>query len=169
MTSPLTHASHIDNISFQPYSLDLLPDSLADLLSLAVDDARSLDSTVYLPDAQRWHTPTDAGPCHVCLAGSVLACAFRDTPDLDLMPAMFSLHTYRKLHAIDHMRCGNWLDAYESLHDRSVPDETAMLLVYLPQPDSGNFHNWHHFNDHLASLEAIVPRLREIEEADQRR
>ena len=169
MTSPLTHASHIDNISSPPYSLDLLPNTLADLLATAIDDARQLDLNIYHPSSVNWHWPSEQGMCHVCLAGSVLARAFHSSPHRFLMPWMFSLDTDRKLYALNHVRYGRWMDAYVMLHEAPTPHVISKQLRSLPNPSSPDFEGWQHFRNHLTSLEAIIPMLREIEQADRRR
>ena len=168
MTDTVIHASHEDNIDSKPYALDWLPNTLAGLLATAIGDARQLDRNTYHPTSVRWHWPSEQGQCHVCLAGSILARAFPSSPHRFLMPWMFSLDTDRKLYAINHVRCGRWLDAYEMLHALPTPRKIGRQLRSLPNPSSPDYEGWNQFHAHLDSLESIIPRLREIEQQDRR-
>ena len=169
MTNTIIHASHVDNISSTPYSLNLLPDTLNELLAVSIADARILNWNNFQPSSERWYWPSEEGPCLVCLAGCVLARAFLTSPDRALFPYMFVPETSRKLFAINHMSRGNFSSAYESLNSKAAPLSSMKRLNRLQCPTSCDFFNFERFFAHLASLEALIPRLRDIEEAEQRR
>ena len=140
-----------------------LPDTLAELLTLAIADARSLDPESYRPVSSCWHGAVSQGPCKVCLAGSVMAGSLCCSPDDSFLPWMFSPATYHKLKALDDMRTGNWLQAFCRVHKHRPVLSARNRLVSLPFPACSGFMDWEPFNAHLDSLETIVPRLREIE------
>ena len=169
MTNTIIHASHVDNISSTPYSLDLLPDTLNDLLAVSINDARSLNWNNFQPASERWYWPSEEGAVLVCLAGCVLARAFLTSPDRYLFPHMFVRDTSRKLYAINHMSRGNFSSAYESLNAKPAPLISRKRLNRLTCPVSSDFFNFDRFFAHLDSLDAVIAELREIEEADQRR
>ena len=169
MTNAIIHASHVDNISSTPYSLDLLPDTLFELLTISINDARNLNWNNFQPASERWYWPSEEGTVLVCLAGCVLARAFLTSPDRALFPHMFVRDTSRKLYAINHMSRGNFSSAYESLNSKPAPLSLMKRLNRLQCPTSCDFFNFERFFAHLDSLEAVIAELREIEEADQRR
>ena len=150
-----------------PATRSPLPHNLADLLALAVRDARRLDAASYIPHSGNWHFPTQKGICEVCLAGSVIAVSLRISRQVHAVPKTFTPIVQRQLHAIDYMRCGLWTHAFLILYDRSAVPSIAQRLRSLPMPADASFRSWPEFNAHLDSLESIIPELREIEEADR--
>ena len=140
-----------------------LPDTLADLLTLAIADARQLDPDDYTPRSVSWHLPLDHGACFVCLAGCLIAGSLNSSPYFNKQPWMFPKRIADKLFCLDLMRCGRWVDAFHTLYGRvpEPPIETALLD--LRKPERGNFQDWDDFHAHLDSLESIVPDLRRIE------
>ncbi len=147
----------------KPITQDLLPGTLSGLLAAAIDDARRLDRDCYRPASFRWHCPVEEGPCEVCLAGSVIARTYRSSRSLAMLPSMFSFPIYRKLYALENMRCGEWLNAYLTLYETPAPLAIEDRLLLLPMPAHSEFDNWPEFDAHLDSLEPVVGELREIE------
>lgn len=100
-----------------------------------------------------------------CLLGS----AIDDARTLEIDPADFVLsrsfddRTRYLLEAIDHMRYGRWSDAFRLVYRRAAPSELHGMLNKIPAPDHINFFGWEQFEAHLASLEKIIPQLREID------
>ena len=152
---------HVSND--EPITQDLLPGTLSGLLAAAIDDARRLDRDGYRPASMRWHCPVEEGPCEVCLAGSVIARTYRSSRSLAILPSMFSFPIYRKLYALENMRCGEWLNAYLTLYETPAPVAIEDRLLLLPMPAHSEFDNWPEFDAHLDSLEPVVGELREIE------
>ena len=141
-----------------------LPDTLSGLLEAAVDDARSLDRDLYLPNHVEWHCPDDYDHCEICLAGAVIAGRLNVRSYSESSPKEFAYATAMKLSAIDKMRTGHWRSAFDILHDYHPPVDPHLLFVELPAPDFPYFTDWEEFDMHLRSLDAIIPRLREIEQ-----
>ena len=69
-----------------------------------------------------------------------------------------------KLYAINRMRGGDWIDAW-NFHYGSSPSRAVLdKFSKLPEPLFHVFKGWQQFDRHLQSLQEIIPRLREIEE-----
>ena len=147
----------------KPITQDLLPDTLYELLAVAINDARQLNPHAYCPSSKRWHRSRMGSHCEVCLAGSIIARTYRSSPNLDILPTMFSLRIRKKLCAIDNMRCGKWLHAYLMLYETAAPLAIEKRLLDLPKPTYIDFKGWLQFNTHLDSLEPIMYKLRAIE------
>ena len=140
-----------------------LPDTMACLLGSAIDDARKLDRTIYTPHFDKWRQPYNADRCFVCLAGSFIARTLEIDPLSSATSRSFDQRTGDRLEAIDRMRYGRWSDAFRLVCRRAAPSELHCLLNKIPAPDHINFFGWEPFDAHLASLEKIIPRLREID------
>lgn len=140
-----------------------LPDTLSGLLEAAVNDARSLDRTLYSPNHVEWHCPDDYDRCEICLSGAVIAGRLNIRSHTEATPKEFDYSTAMKLSAIDKMRTGQWRSAFDILHHHNPPVDSHLLFVELPAPDCPYFTDWDEFDFHLRSLDAIIPRLREIE------
>ena len=54
-------------------NLSDLPNTVYDMVLVAIDGARELDRSLYRPHYGDWHAPQDHGLCAICLAGAVLA------------------------------------------------------------------------------------------------
>ena len=152
-----------------------LPSTMSGLLEAAIKDARAIDRSRYMPFSEEWHnalnssvcevSPADDGNCHVCLAGSLIAETFLIPFDLDFAPFMFSDVTMRKLEAVDSMRCGFWRRVFDLIYAEVPSKSISDKLEALGMPDNADFYGWGEFDRLLNSLESLVPRLREIDEA----
>ena len=147
---------------------DTLPDTMSGLLAAAIDDARKLDTTLYQPRCQEWHTAWNHSPCQICLSGSVIAGALDAPHDQTFSPRMFKGAIPRKLESLNFMRLGKWILAFKAFYQRWPKIPSARLLFHLPCPHSKSFIGWREFNEHLDSLEAILDKLREIEANESR-
>ena len=141
-----------------------LPDTLAGLAEAAIADALALDPEIYRPKSQQWHNPNTEG-CVVCLAGCIIARTLHAPVSRIRFPSYYPLQTENKLIALDAMRCGYWNRAFYFLHGREPDFEISGRLSSLPRPAHVNFNGWDQFELHLASLESILPELRDIEAA----
>ncbi|MCY4587937.1 MAG: hypothetical protein OXB98_18030 [Bryobacterales bacterium] len=142
-----------------------LPDTLSETLSLAVADARVLSRTDYHPHYRFWHgySSEQQHLCQVCLAGSIIARSLKVDPRTITSPAAFPPGTDHKLRAINACRTGEFFNAYCIFHNSLPSLESQKRLHSLPSPSHFLFIGWQEFDKHLASLEAIVPLLEEIE------
>ena len=142
-----------------------LPNTLSGLIEVAIQDARGLDRKRYLPDGGSWHEPVDL-ECQICLAGVVMAGSLRANPAESKTPGLFTRPLARKLRALEQVRQGNWLDAWCGFYEVSLIRVESILegqLNSLPIPEESEFDGWRALDSHLASLQAILPKLREIE------
>ncbi len=93
-----------------------LPDSLKELLQLALHDARLCEKDPrYLLDMRMWHSPVEEGGeqrCHVCLAGAVIAKTLKESPRKTTNPSLHESSLARKLRTLDDIRMGLWPSSY---------------------------------------------------------
>jgi len=141
-----------------------LPDTMACLLETAIDDARRLDRSIYVPHHDQWHQATNNNTCEVCLAGSMVAGTFEIPPSETVTSDSFDHRTENLLNALDDMRYGYWISAFCKVYDQEPTETLRDELKRIPVPDHGSFVRWDGFDSFLASLELIVPRLREIDQ-----
>ena len=141
-----------------------LPGALAGLGKAAIDDAFALDREIYFPRSRQWHNPNTEG-CVVCLAGCIIARTLVAPVSRIRFPSYYPVEIENKLVALDAMRCGRWNRACHVLYGREPVVEIRERLSSLPRPAHVNFNGWDEFDLHLASLESILPALREIEAA----
>ena len=140
-----------------------LPDTLHELLSTAISNARSLSRDQYRPRYDKWHTVNDDGLCEVCLTGGVMAAALGSSADINLQPCLFPPSLRWKLEALHFMSIGHWVHAYGLVHLVVPCLFTEARLSCLPAPAHSRFIGWEPFESHLMSLESIIPRVRAIE------
>lgn len=160
------------NVSLTPDQITSPPEKLSDLIDLAIEDARSLNRTVYQPNYTVWHM-AEPEYCNVCLAGAMLAGTLGEPSDMTTAPEHYSDDWNNALVALDSVRNGLY---FEALIDLGVEDdgyadaaqvpndvEDARLAFNsaLPQPVEEDFHSWEQFDQHLASLEAVADALRQ--------
>ena len=140
------------------------PDTMADFLEATIADARGLNRKRYRPEAELWHSPAFNGECRVCLAGCFIAAKLRPAINTDIDIADVSSAVANKLKALDFMRTGNWSVAFKFFYSVLPDSDTERQLNELPIPADPYFATWIEFDLHLRSLDAIVPRLRGIEQ-----
>ena len=148
-----------------PCSQPRLPRSMSGLIEIAIADARSLDRSLYHPKSRQWHSKPLDGPCEICLAGSVIAGTYKSPANSQRFPWFFGIETEIRLNAIDSMRCGQWSQAFFIIYGFRSSASISNRLNALPKPAPIDFDGWSEFHDHLASLEALLPSLREIDAA----
>ena len=142
-----------------------LPDTLADTLSLALKDARSLDHSTYLPHCLCWHgfSTDHPGRCVICLAGSIISQSFNVHHHAVTTPGFYPVSIERKLRAVNLVRTGNYYEALTLFHTNPVAENLHPRLAALPIPAKGSFIGWIEFEAHLDSIEELLPVLRTIE------
>ena len=141
------------------------PATLSGLVAAAIADARGLNQAHYKPLSADWHNPVPGDKCLVCLAGCVLAGRLEVPSSEYATPNLFPKHIVNKLDALDNIRIGNWQYGFERIHKRSPSPAVSELLSSLPNPSHPHFCGWREFELHLHSLEALLPRLHEIDQA----
>jgi len=111
-----------------------LPKTLSGWLELAVQDAMKCEvDKNYKMDMQIWHGPLDSarnGPCHVCMAGAVIAKTCGAELNTDVLPDSFEGGDVEYgLHAIDKMRVGDFFRAHDAidLHQELSHGQCAAL------------------------------------------
>jgi len=87
-----------------------LPDSVGDLIRLAIKDLEACESSPnYKIEMDVWHKPDPVdNKCWVCLAGSVMAQRFDTDPSLDVYPSDLHRSTKDKLLMLNlcrHLPC----------------------------------------------------------------
>ena len=142
-----------------------LPDTMACLLQTAIDNARTLNRKLYTPHFSKWHQPYFEGCCFVCLAGSFIAGTLEVEPSDRATSRTFNHRTSDLLDAIDDMRRGCWNDAFHRVYRQAAPNELSTRLNEIPKPEHSKFMGWNQFDEHLSSLQKIIPHLEKIDRA----
>ena len=145
-----------------------LPRTMAGLLTTAIEDARSLDRSIYFPNYDDWHDPSESKYCMVCLAGCIIAGQLQVQPSDRITSMSFDQDTESLLDALDNMRCGSWSDAFVLIHGFNPPFTIIDRLHALPTPLYSQFYDWDEFERHLDSLQSTLPDLRAIDRAAAR-
>ena len=157
-----------------------IPDRLSDLIRLAIHGARSLDSSVYRPSYNSWHSWHTGfpGKCHFCDAGAVIASTLVPACDrykgyLSLGPKDFPHPWQHALFALDAAREGDVYLAYAHLGHAQCPgepiDDTPYdttvqdILDDLGPNEKSEYGDWDAFHAHLAWMEELASRLDRIE------
>ena len=144
-----------------------LPNTMAGLLETAIRDARRLNKAVYYPHFEQWHKSLSHGLmhlCEVCLAGSIISGTLRASSKESKSPYCFGPRTHKLLLAIDDMRNGNWWCAFVNTYSVHPSESLYHQLRRIPKPDCIEFTGWKQFEQHLDSLETLLPHLRQIDE-----
>jgi hypothetical protein len=110
-----------------------LPNKLSGLLEIAVTDMQKIRRRKgYVLNMSTWHTPDIVAgkPCHVCMAGSVMACTL-SVPSSEFAEPGSSTEIDRKLRAINQMRIGNFAIAYSIGTGKTADDELETELYRI--------------------------------------
>ena len=140
-----------------------LPDTMACLLGSAIADARTLDRTCYTPHYDKWHRSGAHTNCFVCLAGALIAGTLEIPPTDTVTLDSFDNRTRSLLAALDYMRYGQWSSAFTAIYRQEAPLPILYKLQQIPSPSNSSFYGWEDFDRHLASLESLLPLLREVD------
>ncbi len=93
-----------------------LPAKLSELLRLAVEDAKKLSKNPkYVLCMLDWHLPLDK-KCAICMAGAVMACELKTNRNDTVMPEDLGEEVNNKLMAINALREGNIIEAFNNLN-----------------------------------------------------
>ena len=159
----------------------MLPDTMHELLALAIADAEKLDRRKYRPDSSKWHAPDSklecsgdpisSGFCEVCLAGAVIAGTLKCDPVDNMYPSQYDEEGYReKLTALDAMRTGSFILAYDFFYEKDASKEVMSEklsngLVDLECKElvtDRDFRGWDKLASHLESMKKVVPELKRL-------
>ena len=142
--------------------------SLAELIRVAVRDARQLDKAMYYPTASVWHDPDapteehqPAPRCRVCDAGAVMAGTLGGKPNDERAPSDYNNRTGRALLALNHAREGDWEGAYLQL--RQYERAHGVKHQLQPRPVDTSYQGWSQFESHLDSMEPCADALERFE------
>lgn len=114
-----------------------LPNKLYQLLRLAVTDAqRVMKMKNFTLDMGNWVAALDdkAKQCSVCLAGSVMVCELKAHKNKDLKvegevtPGYYNVDISSKLHAINDMREGQMVQAFNEINKRVQTNAEQYVL-----------------------------------------
>lgn len=141
------------------------PETLSQLIRLAVKDARRLEPEKYQPLYLVWHKPQDVAAgwkqCKVCLAGALIARTLEAPRSAKVNPETPGYEPWRDaLEALDWVRRGDYRRALKVLWkadiDGIIPPD---YWQRYPPPVEPDFTNWTQFRAHLDSQEANAFRL----------
>ena len=144
-----------------------LPDTMHELLELAIADAEKLDRGSYTPDAAFYHDVFDndypRDGCHVCLAGMVIAGTLRAPDDADAHPGDYGAFTKRKLKSIDLMRGGHWRAAHDEIYYDKHTELRANLQKWgITEFSNSCFVGWVQFDLFIAEIKPYIAKLKEL-------
>ena len=137
-----------------------LPDKASDLIRVAIAAARNLDRKIYNPYWGDWHAADlQTNRCTVCFAGAMIAGVLGRAPTETLTPGILSSETTNKLHALDHFRAGEFVEALISL---GTPEDLARAALSVPIPLWGHFDSWQEFDKFLDEMTILAGYLGSI-------
>ena len=112
-------------------AMSSLPTTLSGLLRAAVEDAQAVGAMPwYRLDMGQWHLPDKSGRgCSVCMAGAVMVQRLGARPADNVDPESYDAAARDGLVAIDYMRRGLFLDAWQTLHSHAGPTEEQEALL----------------------------------------
>ena len=141
---------------------DILPDTLHELLALAIKDAKALDTSKYMPNFLAWHVYNEHGDglCEVCLTGAVLA----QSLNVDIKETVQSVDIYgssigNKLIAVNYLRAGYVIEAAWALYGDNFQMPQG-VGAHQPMYHS-SFRGWQKFYDNLDELGDLQALLEE--------
>ena len=126
-----------------------VPDTMAELLRLALDDMDALNREIYKPKSAVWHTPyktyaeespsaaVEPDTCNVCLAGAIMARRFASGAD-EYIDTPYNVEATDErwvlaLHAVGELRDGNYSYAYYDISKHTQPvSYTHLTLPTIP-------------------------------------
>ena len=150
-------------------------DKPSELLQVAIQDIKSLDREVYMPDAFNFHNPTRlttgenglGNRCLVCDAGAVIAGTLNGTPSANLFPGKYEPAIEARLCAIDSLRRGSVLGAMHAMNlvDGRNPERSFAKIeadtAHIEPPAMFGFWGWDDMDRHVQSLERFAGELSE--------
>ena len=140
---------------------DPLPDTLSELILVAVKDARKLDRDKYCPYHLSWHEMFgEELTCSICDAGAVMAGTLQVERDVTKEPDDFNESVNSKLCALDQARHGYYYAALDSL---GIDCEVHLEEIEDLKPSPFySYTNWEEFDKHLNHIEGIAQQLKEL-------
>ena len=143
---------------------DPLPNTLSELIMVAVNDARKLDRKKYWPYYASYHyAHPKHGGCSVCDAGAVMAGTLRLDHATTAEPTDFPDSVQRKLLALDLARQGDYSSAIELIMDRDCENShEALNEEDFEDSPYKDYEDWDEFECHLQHMEDIARQLKDL-------
>ena len=138
--------------------LDPLPNTLSELILVAVNDARKLDRNMYLPNALQYHRPWPNGACEICDAGAVMAGTLKIHRRVQLAPINFFGTIRYKLNALDDARGGQYVKALMEL-GFDLDAASVVSIGRIKESPYYDYDTWETFDKHLNHMEGVAQQL----------
>ena len=137
---------------------DPLPNTLSELIMVAVTDARKLDRDLYSPCSRLFHFFTTQRWCLVCDAGAVMAGTLGRDRQEDSCPSQYSRSVEAKLNALDAARQGHYYAALRiiGLSGSGIDEEALESIGDSPHQ---SYKTWEEFDKHLNHMEGVARQL----------
>ena len=138
-------------------SMPTPPETLHELLNLAIDTMWGLDREVYSPAANSWHTPSYIGDkmCHVCLAGVMMTLIHDPRTFISLDESYPNTAWKQKFLMLEMLRLG-FVDAAAKQMNRDTPPDhiTDRTIV------NRHFVGWEQAKSFLGEMEMLRDELK---------
>ena len=154
-----------------------LPDTLSELIRLAVKDARGLDRRTYIPNYTTYYDwfggSGDPYPaeCSLCFAGAVIAGTLNaphgDDESVVMTPLQYDSDTAKKLRALDCFRSEDYYNAFRLLgldHNKDVDYKLYRMRAEQSQRRDMTmsvnlFYGWDEFDAFLSDMDKAADIL----------
>ena len=137
---------------------DLLPNTLSELIMVAVTDARKLDRDQYSPFFGLFHFLDSQCRCLVCDAGAVMAGTLGMDRQEDSSPSHYSRSVEAKLNALDAARRGYYGTALRIMGLSDSRIDVAALKSIGESPYQ-SYRNWEEFDKHMYFMKGVAQQL----------
>ena len=142
---------------------DPLPNTLSELILVAVADARKLDRHIYYPNWLEFHKGykfDERYICQICDAGAVIAGTLKAGHFVgDRAPVNYPETVHRKLNALDEARKGYYNCALEYMGIHCDDNESVSSIEQSPYRQ---YSSWEHFDLHMNHMEWVAQQLKDL-------
>ena len=138
---------------------DPLPNTLSELIMVAVNDAKKLDRAIYSPDSEFYHDTRHSENCYICDAGAVMAGTLQVDRKKVVSPEEFPHSIETKLYALDLARKGLYVGALVEL---GVENININGVTGVDVSIHHEYTTWKQFDKHMNVMEKAAQRLKEL-------
>ena len=142
---------------------DPLPNTLSELIRVAVADARKLDHHIYSPNWLEFHRGYKIEGryiCQICDAGAVIAGTLQAGHFVgDRAPVNYPETVHRKLNALDEARKGYYNCA---LHIMGIDCDDSESVSNIATSPYRQYSSWEHFDLHMYHMALVADQLEEL-------